>query len=248
MKRIIKAAVAVAVCGLAAAVAVPAQADTSVRVDGSGIVESFGVKQAAGLHNLPPFAERVSLRTDNELADRTLGPAASATGGSLLNGQDLATVTQSTEAGGPYEEVDRFVKWVLGISPKEVYEATTGEEYPTDNPIIDVADLVDADSDSDTAAASREGMRSRKDAAEEGRTGPRLAPVVREVAPVEAAPIADTLPGLVNAVSLDEIAPLVDASTDVVDNNTNRVVSSAGETQGGVAESVAQTTDLHAED
>ncbi|MEV4065157.1 hypothetical protein [Nonomuraea dietziae] len=249
MKRIIKTAVAVAVCGLAAAVAVPAQADNSIRVSGSGIVESFGVTgKTAGVHNFAPFTERVSVRS------KMLGAGDVAGSGVLLNGQDVPTAPQTGDIDieGPSEEgVYHFIERALGLSPKdlgispsELYEATT-RKNPVKQPVTDVGNLLDTVKDIYSDSDAREEMKS---AADEHMTDAlRLAPVVREATPAEVAPIADSLPGVVSAATLDEVAPLVDATTDVVDNNTHRSANSAGELQGAVTESIAQTNDLVAQ-
>lgn len=250
MKRIIKTAVAVAVCGLAAAVAVPAQADNSIRVSGSGIVESFGVTgKTAGVHNFAPFTERVSVRS------KMLGAGDAAASGVLLNGQDVPTAPQTGDIDieGPSEEgVYHFIERALGLSPKdlgispsELYEATT-RKNPVKQPVTDVGNLLDTVKDIYSDSDAREEMKSRK-GAEDVTDALRLAPVVREATPTEVAPIADSLPGVVSAATLDEIAPLVDATTDVVDNNTHRSANSAGELQGAVTESIAQTNDLVAQ-
>ncbi|GAA2693032.1 hypothetical protein [Nonomuraea recticatena] len=249
MKRIIKTAVAVAVCGLAAAVAVPAQADNSIRVSGSGIVESFGVTgKTAGVHNFAPFTERVSVRS------KMLGAGDAAGSGVLLNGQDVPTAPQTGDIDieGPSEEgVYHFIERALGLSPKdlgispsELYDATT-RKNPVKQPVTDVGNLLDTVKDIYSDSDAREEMKSAED--EHMTDALRLAPVVREAAPAEVAPIADSLPGVVGAATLDEVAPLVDATTDVVDNNTHRSANSAGELQGAVTESIAQTNDLVAQ-
>ncbi|MEV4166639.1 hypothetical protein [Nonomuraea dietziae] len=252
MKRIIKTAVAVAVCGLAAAVAVPAQADNSIRVSGSGIVESFGVTgKTAGVHNFAPLTERVSVRS------KMLGTGEAAASGVLLNGQDVPTAPQTGDIDieGPSDEgVYHFLERTLGLSPKdlnispsELYEETT-RKNPVKQPVTDVGNLLDTVKDIYSDSGDREEMKSRKGAEDEHMTDAlRLAPVVREATPVEVAPIADSLPGVASAATLDEIAPLVDATTDVVDNNTHRSANSAGELQGAVTESIAQTNDLVAQ-
>ncbi|MEU4330754.1 hypothetical protein [Nonomuraea dietziae] len=249
MKRIIKTAVAIAVCGLAAAVAVPAQADNSIRVSGSGIVESFGVTgKTAGVHNFAPFTERVSVRS------KMLGAGDVAGSGVLLNGQDVPTAPQTGDIDieGPSEEgVYHFIERALGLSPKdlgispsELYEATT-RKNPVKQPVTDVGNLLDTVKDIYSDSDAREEMKSAED--EHMTDALRLAPVVREATPAEVAPIADSLPGVVSAATLDEVAPLVDATTDVVDNNTHRSANSAGELQGAVTESIAQTNDLVAQ-
>ncbi|GAA2399764.1 hypothetical protein [Nonomuraea africana] len=268
MKRIIKAAVAVAVCGLAAAVAVPAQADNSIRVNGHGVVESLSVTgQTAGFRSLPPFTGRASVATSTIDREALATGAAPAATGVLLNGQEAATVSRVHDSSGPYDEVDRLIDKALNISPKDLYEAALdkarqdvhGAATAEDEPFIDsiLRSLGDTTSSETGMAPAREGLTSQSDTAggaveNDARVAPRmgapeLAPLIREAMPSQAAPIADSLPGVVSAATLDEIAPLVDAATDVVDNNTHRSVNSVGETQGAVAESIAQTNDLAAQ-
>ncbi|MEU4699977.1 hypothetical protein [Nonomuraea dietziae] len=257
MKRIIKTAVAVAVCGLAAAVAVPAQADNSIRVSGSGIVESFGVTgQTAGFRSLPPVTGQ-SVVTKSTIRREAPGTGAVpvATGSMLLNGQEVATVPRVHDINGPYDEVDKLLDRMLGISPRDVYD-TALDGSPEElydaatveyEPLIDLGNLVDTPGKTGTPP-TREGLKSQSAVEDEHMTDAlRLAPVVREATPAEVAPIADSLPGVVSAATLDEVAPLVDATTDVVDNNTHRSANSAGELQGAVTESIAQTNDLVAQ-
>ncbi|MFE3451121.1 hypothetical protein ACFXJ8_19590 [Nonomuraea sp. NPDC059194] len=256
MKRIIKAAVAVAVCGLAAAVTVPAQAAPSFRADGGSIVGKA--------------MELRHTQVTNLVREAAKGRVATAAGrGVLLNGQEVPTGSNedNTALKEFDEKLNKFVKALLKGSPSDMIDAWAPEDTAVENPASETLNWGFEESTTTPTTPtnetnSAETAEDRSFDLELGRLGLReqqaattladavpgadrleMAPVVREVTPVEAAPATGAVSGLVSGASLDEIAPLVDAATDLIDDNVDRAIGATGDTQGAVAESVAQTTD-----
>lgn len=237
MNRIIKAAVAVAMCGLAAAVAVPVQAQNSFVDRG----------EAALLPNIPQVNELGSVIGKGQLDAKRLG----AVGGTLLNGQDAASASRAGLTDGPFEQVQSLVQPVLGAPPSKVADGSSQKEGLAAETLHGAWRLAGTATEGLKGLKDKEaaagGVTEKVDHAVPRKGRPELAPLVRDLTPVEATPVVNALPGAAGAATIDEIAPLVDDAARAVDGNANRGIGSTSEMHGAVVESVAQATDLAAQ-
>lgn len=271
MKRVMKTAVAVTAFGLAAALAVPAQAQA----------RDLGASQA----------KRDQVRSDSDgsplgglvggLADGLLGglfggakasakPAQNQTGpqgrpgiDGLSNTLPLGGLAASRPAKpraqvkpkqedtfeGAFAQVAYLFEGSLGgaTASLSTTRMVPGGRYGSTEALDGATSALDGATTGVAHLSLKEtvvGMsRAAKQALPRSSNG-RLAPLVGRLAPAETAPLLESLPGTTQVASIDEIAPLVEDASALVSTNGTKATSAYTDTVAALGWTTAALTSM----
>ncbi|MFC5818291.1 hypothetical protein [Nonomuraea harbinensis] len=266
MKRVMKTAVAVTAFGLAAALAVPAQAQArdlgasptkrdQVRSDSDGSPLDGLVGGLAGglLDGLFGAGAKASAKPAQNQTRPQGRPSIDGLSNTLpldgLAASRPAKPKQEDTFEGAFAQVAYLFEGSLGgaTASLSTTRMVPGGRYGSTEALDGATSALDGATTGVAHLSLQEtvvGMsRAAKQALPRSSNG-RLAPLVGRVAPAETAPLLESLPGTTQVASIDEIAPLVEDASALVSTNGTKATSAYTDTVAALGWTTAALTSM----